>query len=95
MDFTVTIVTRNRAESLKEGLRSLNQQAYPSELFEVIVVDNGSTDHTREVAEEMAGDFSHFQYLYDLRPGQLVGWHRALQAANGSIACFTSGNLIC
>lgn len=88
MDFTVTIVTRNRAESLKEGLRSLNAQAYPSDRYEVIVVDNGSTDHTREVAEDMAGDFSHSQYLYDRRPGQLVGWHRALQVANGSIACF-------
>jgi len=88
VDFTVTIVTRNRAESLKECLRSLKAQSYSSDRYEVIVVNNGSTDHTRDVVEDMAGGFSHFQYLYDVRPGQLVGWHRALQVAQGSIACF-------
>ena len=84
----MTIVTRNRADSLKESLRSLTTQSYPPDRYEVIVADNGSTDRTRDVAEGMAGDFRNFRYLYDPQPGQLVGWHRALQVAKGSIACF-------
>ena len=88
MDLTVTIVTRNRAESLKEGLISLKKQVYAAERYEVIVVDNGSTDHTRDIAEAMADSFTNFTYVHDPRPGQLVGYHRALQAAKGRIACF-------
>ncbi len=88
MDFTVTIVTRNRAYSLKETLKSLTAQSYSSDRYEVIVADNGSTDSTRDVAEGMAGDFRNFRYLYDPRPGQLVGWHRALRVAEGRIVCF-------
>ena len=88
MVLTVTIATRNRADSLEEGLKSLTAQSYSSDLYEVIVADNGSTDRTRDVAEGMASDFKNFRYLYDPRPGQLVGWHRALKVAKGNIACF-------
>ena len=71
MDFTVTIVTRNRADNLKEGLKSLTAQSYSTDRYEVIIVDNGSTDRTRDVAEGMAGDFRNFRYLYDPRPGSM------------------------
>ena len=89
MDFTVTIVTRNRADSLKESLRSLTAQSYPPDLYEVIVADNGSTDRTRDVAEGMAGDFRHFRYLYDPKPGQLVGWHLVIGAKSYHLRHFS------
>lgn len=41
----------NAAESLPPLLRSLESQTLPRDLFEVIVVDNGSADRTAEVAE--------------------------------------------
>jgi len=88
VDFTITIVTRNRADDLADCLRAIAAQDYPAEAYEVIVADNGSTDDTRERAEEMAGAFANFDYIYDSRPGQLVGWHLALQKASGDITCF-------
>lgn len=88
MDFSVTITTCNRADSLQRGLEALAAQDFEAERFEVIVADNGSRDHTRQVAETMAPRFAHFRYLYDARPGQLVGWHRALAIARGAITCF-------
>jgi glucosyl-dolichyl phosphate glucuronosyltransferase len=88
VDFSVTITTCNRAESLRRGLEALAAQDFAPERFEVIVADNGSCDHTRSVAETVGAQFAHFRYLFDARPGQLVGWHRAFQIAQGTITCF-------
>lgn len=43
---SVIIPTFNRKESLLRGLECLKQQSYPFDRFEVIVVDDGSTDGT-------------------------------------------------
>jgi glycosyltransferase involved in cell wall biosynthesis len=45
---SVVIPTRNRANLLAASLRSLEAQSLPRHHFEVIVVDDGSTDGTRE-----------------------------------------------
>ena len=47
---SVIIPTYHRKEWLREALNSLARQTYPSDRFEVIVVDDGSTDRTQEIA---------------------------------------------
>ena len=49
---SVIIPTYNHKDSLRETLASLAQQTYPSDRFEVIVVDDGSTDETEAIAAE-------------------------------------------
>ena len=88
MAISVTIVTKNRAEQLAKGLKSLVDQRFPQKDFEVIVADNGSSDHSRAVIENYATKFENFRCIFDPRPGQLVGWHRALSVARGEINCF-------
>jgi hypothetical protein len=51
---SVVICTHDRADYLRSALRSLVAQAVPRETFEVLVVDNRSTDHTPAVAREFA-----------------------------------------
>lgn len=50
---SVIIPTYNRKDLLRETLNSLAQQTYPREHFEVIVVDDGSTDGTASIAAEV------------------------------------------
>lgn len=50
---SVIIPTYNRKDSLRGTLDSLAQQTYPSDRFEVIIVDDGSADGTAEVATEV------------------------------------------
>jgi glycosyltransferase involved in cell wall biosynthesis len=88
LDFSVTITTFNRAESLRRSLEALHRQDYPLDAVEIIVADNGSTDHTKSVADVYAEQFANFRYLFDARPGQLVGWHRAFEIATGVVTCF-------
>ncbi len=50
MRCSIVLATRNKAEYLKRTLRSIKRQDVPFE-YEVIVVDDGSTDQTREVCK--------------------------------------------
>jgi GT2 family glycosyltransferase len=51
---SVIIPTRNRAPLLAASLRSLESQTLPREAFEVVVVDDGSTDDTKDVCLDAA-----------------------------------------
>ena len=52
MDLSVVIPSYNQADLLKESLRSLIDQTIPHEAYEIVVVDDGSTDHTATVLRE-------------------------------------------
>jgi glycosyltransferase involved in cell wall biosynthesis len=49
---SVIIPTYNRKALLRETLHSLAQQTYPCDRYEVILIDDGSTDGTEEIAAE-------------------------------------------
>ena len=49
---SVIIPTYNRKDMLRDTLHSLARQTYPKDYFEVIVVDDGSTDGTQESMEK-------------------------------------------
>jgi len=56
-DITVVLCTRNRAEMLRDALLSLGALKTDGQFtYEVLVVDNGSTDHTCEVIQAAAAD---------------------------------------
>lgn len=61
--FSIVLPTWNRATLIKDALRSLQSQTYSH--FEVVIVDNHSTDNTEEVVREF-GD-SRFKYFYPER----------------------------
>src|SRR6187402_830150 len=50
---TIVVVARNEAYTIRKCLQGLVDQHYPYELFEIIVVDDHSTDNTVEVIREM------------------------------------------
>ncbi|MCY7423168.1 MAG: glycosyltransferase [Chitinophagaceae bacterium] len=61
--FTVLIPARNEEENIKLYLPSVLQQAYPQNLFEVIVIDDHSTDATAGVVSEMQSQYSNLKLL--------------------------------
>ena len=50
---SVVIPAYNEEKSIRRTIFKLNHQTIPREDYEIIVVDGGSTDRTREIAEEM------------------------------------------
>ena len=48
---SIIIPTYNRAKTLEKTIESLLLQTYPSQRYEIVVVDNNSKDSTRKVVE--------------------------------------------
>ena len=92
---SVIISCRNSASTLGETLESVAGQDYPG-WWELIVVDNGSTDATSQVAAGYADRFEHFSLLQVPDPGyQPRGLNHGLQHAKGdSIIFLDSDDLI-
>ena len=68
---SVVVCTRNRADELMNCLPELAKQAEEFSDVEVVVVDNASTDNTREVVSKLsAGPDSPLQYSYEARSGR-------------------------
>lgn len=88
---TVILCTYNRSEELSKALESLAAQRLPvSENWEILVVDNGSTDKTRAVVEDYCANHSgRFRYLWEPRPGKSNALNSGILAAHGSILAFT------
>jgi len=61
--FSIVIPVRNDEKNIAKCLAALQQLNFPSAQFEVIVVDNGSTDKTVEVAKSFGAGYSSFQLL--------------------------------
>jgi glucosyl-dolichyl phosphate glucuronosyltransferase len=68
-DLSVIICTRNRSQLLRNTIESLVQQECAPWAFEVILVDNGSTDDTKSVVASFTGKCGDLKYVYEGRPG--------------------------
>ncbi len=89
MHTSIVIPTHNRAESLKRTLRSVLRQEFPKNRLEVIVVDNGSSDHTKQVTESfMPGARYPVRYVSEPRVGLSHARNRGVDEAQGEIVVF-------
>lgn len=87
MDVSVIIPTFNRAPAL-DGLLSAVRSQSTSVTFEVVVVDNGSTDATRAVVERHAACDARVHYLHERRPGASNARNTGIAAATAPILAF-------
>jgi glycosyltransferase involved in cell wall biosynthesis len=90
-DVSVVISTFNRSPSLLFTLDSLRHQFVEDGLdYEVLVVDNNSTDDTRVLVEELiAGGYSRLRYIFEARQGVSLGRNAGIAAARAPIVAFT------
>jgi len=79
---SVVVCTYNRSELLGEALQSLAEQTLDTVLFEVLVINNNSTDDTQELAEEFAASHGIFRVFIETAQGlshaRNRGWKEAL-----------------
>ena len=92
---SVCVPARDEERGVRACLKSLLEQDYPE--FEVIVVNDHSTDHTGELIHELAGKNSRLIPLdgEDLPKGWLgkpFALHQAFQKAKGEILLFTDAD---
>lgn len=87
-DVSVVICTANRAEQLRLALDALLLQRTDRD-WETIVVDNASSDHTREVIEEFAARDTHIKYVHEAQRGLGAARDTGWRHASGEIVSFT------
>jgi glycosyltransferase involved in cell wall biosynthesis len=93
MKFSVIIATYNRADYLRDSLESLAGQATIHD-WEVIVVDNNSTDNTRSVVEDAGRRFPvEIKYLFEPQQGKSAALNTAIRAARGDILALTDDDV--
>ncbi|WP_157962693.1 glycosyltransferase family 2 protein [Chitinophaga deserti] len=85
--FTVIIPTYNRADKLKNCLKSLENQTFKD--FEVVVADDGSTDHTKAITESFMNSRLNLRYIYNNNwGGPAFPRNKGIEAATGEWLCF-------
>lgn len=90
MRITVVLCTYNRSELLSKALNSVAGQMLPRSIeWEVLVVDNNSTDRTPEVVADFCRQYpGRFRYLFEPQPGLSRARNAGIQAATGDILAF-------
>jgi glycosyltransferase involved in cell wall biosynthesis len=95
IQISVIIPTYNRAEVLDRNLRLLSVQTLPRREYEVIVVDDGSTDETpRLLAEWQTKELLDLKVLTQKNSGQGSARNAALELATGRQVLFLGDDML-
>ncbi len=96
MFFSVVIPTYNRKPILEKCLRAMENQNYDGAIagYEVIVVDDGSTDGTIAWLEAQAGDFSHVRLFSQSHQGPAAARNLGVERAKGDFIIFIDSDLV-
>ncbi|NTV31261.1 glycosyltransferase family 2 protein [candidate division WWE3 bacterium] len=100
MRFSVVLATYNRLELLKECLDSLFSQTMSHDEFEVIVIDNGSTDGSLDYLSSLqqsvlATRNVSFKFIsLQANPGPAIARNRGIQIAQGDIVAMTDDDCV-
>jgi GT2 family glycosyltransferase len=81
--YSIVITTYRRADQLAECLQSLCDLSYPLDRLEVIVVDNGGVEHTREAAQPYAAALAIRYLVNEVNRGYGFSVNRGIAAATG------------
>lgn len=95
MSITAIVCTYNRCQSLAKTLDSLAASTLPEAVdWEVLVVDNNSSDRTREVVEDFCTRCNRFRYVFEPRQGKSHALNTAIRESRGDILAFTDDDVM-
>ena len=93
MRFSIVIPTYNRAADLRESLRSIATVSTPDE-WELIAVDNNSSDNTREIVRDAQRWFPvSLRYVFEPEQGRCAALNAGIRASRGAIIVSTDDDV--
>lgn len=94
VDATILICTYNRADLLGPTLDSLARLSAPGRTWEVLVVDNNSSDGTRRTVETRQTSYPvPLRYLFEGRQGKSWALNTGIAQAAGAVIAFTDDDV--
>lgn len=94
MFFSVVIPTYNRADILAKTLEALFNQSVEKVDYEVIVVNDGSTDNTARVINQFKKKHRNLVYLKQKNQGQGMARNNAIKIARGKVVIMIGDDII-
>lgn len=89
---TLIVAMRNEAASIEACLASLLAQDWPADRLEILVMDGGSTDGSREAAERLLADRPGARVIDNPGIVQAAGWNLGIDLATGDYVGIVSGH---
>lgn len=86
MLFSIIIPTYNRANLIPETIRSVKNQTF--EDWECIIVDDGSTDNTKPIIENLIKEDSRIKYVYQENAERSAARNNGIRNSSGEYICF-------
>jgi len=86
--YSIIIPTYNRAEILQRCLQCVCELDSPDEDWEVLVLNNNSTDSTEEIVNSYRERLSNLRYFQAIDPGLHVGRNLGCDKAKGKVLCY-------
>lgn len=90
---SVVIPTLNRAEVLATTIDGIEHQTVPRDLYELLVVDNNSSDHTQAVLTQKAAVYPNLKIGFQPRPGAAAARNTGIRFSSGEIVLFIDDDI--
>jgi glucosyl-dolichyl phosphate glucuronosyltransferase len=96
MEITVILCTYNRGHMLAKALQKVAASTLPESVnWEVLVVDNNSSDQTREVVEELRRRYpGRIRYLFEPQAGKSHALNAGVREAQGEVLAFMDDDVM-
>lgn len=91
---SIAICTRNRANSLALTLEAINDCIVPPDIqLDILVVDNGSDDHTKQLVKKIASNQPNLRYIYESKIGLSTARNTAINNIDADVVIFTDDDV--
>ena len=91
---SAVICTYNRADCLARAIKSLVNQTLPKENYEILIVDNASTDSTKDIIRREFSGVPNLSYFYEpvlgIARARNTGWNNA----KGTYVCYLDDDAV-
>lgn len=90
VDLSLIVPTYNRANYLTKALKTFASQSLDNHRYEIIIIDNNSTDQTRKIFDEAVkgNPGNHWKYFLETKQGLHHARNRGILEAQGDIVVF-------
>ena len=89
---SVIVPAYNTGKLLKKCVDSIACQDYPKDLLEIIVVDDGSTDETGDIADNLSQEYSNVKVIHQTNSGSSGARNHGIESAGGEYIGFVDSD---
>lgn len=91
---SVVIPAYNKGTIIQRSLKFVLKQTCQDFVYEVIVVDNNSTDNTLEILTQLSTEYPHLRYYVEKDKGAGAARNRGVLESNGELLVFLDDDII-